>query len=122
VAAGLSQAAFAWRFDIPTLLVTGFVVGLGGQGAKICVDAIVQLDVDDAFRGRVFSLYDMLFNGAFVVAGLLAVLFVPEDGYSPAVFLTVAGLYLLAAVGYATASARKSSSGMATASAQRGAQ
>jgi MFS family permease len=122
VAAGLSQAVFAWRFDVPTLLVTGFVVGLGGQGAKICVDAIVQLDVDDAFRGRVFSLYDMLFNGAFVVAGLLAVLFVPEDGYSPAVFLTVAGLYLLAAVGYSTASGRWSSSGMATASAQGGAQ
>ncbi|HEX5510078.1 MAG TPA: MFS transporter, partial [Actinomycetales bacterium] len=122
VAAGLSQAVFAWRFDVPTLLVTGFVVGLGGQGAKICVDAIVQLDVDDAFRGRVFSLYDMLFNGAFVVAGLLAVLFVPEDGYSPAVFLTVAGLYLLAAVGYSTASGHWSSSGMATASAQGGAQ
>ncbi|HEX5535203.1 MAG TPA: MFS transporter [Actinomycetales bacterium] len=118
LAAGISQVAFAWRFDVPALLITGFVVGLGGQGAKICVDAIVQIDVDDAFRGRVFSLYDMLFNGAFVVAGLLAVLFMPQDGDSPAVFLTVAGLYLLAALGYAAVSTRRSSSGVATAAAQ----
>ncbi len=116
--AGISQLAFAWRFDVPTLLLSGFLVGLGGQGAKICVDAIVQLDVDDAFRGRVFSLYDMLFNAAFVVAGLLAVLFMPQDGYSRAVFLTVAGLYVLAALGYAAASMRRSSSGMASAAVQ----
>ena len=35
------------------------MLGLASQGIKICVDTFVQTGVDDAFRGRVFSLYDV---------------------------------------------------------------
>ena len=39
---------------------------------KICVDTIVQETIDDAYRGRVFAVYDMLFNVSFVSAALFA--------------------------------------------------
>ncbi len=38
---------------------------------KICVDTTLQETVDDDFRGRVFSVYDTLFNVTFVVALLV---------------------------------------------------
>ena len=52
----------------PALLVAAFFLGLACQGIKIVVDTLVQTHVDDAFRGRVFSLYDVIFNVAFVAA------------------------------------------------------
>ena len=44
------------------------VIGFVGQAVKICVDSTLQESVDDDFRGRVFSVYDTLFNVTFVVA------------------------------------------------------
>jgi MFS family permease len=85
----------------PSLLVAVFVLGLASQGIKICVDTIVQAGVDDAFRGRVFSLYDVIFNVAFVAAAATAAVVLPEDGRSHAVLVAVSAGYLLTAVGYA---------------------
>jgi hypothetical protein len=70
---------------------------------KICVDAIVQESVDDAFRGRVFSFYDVVFNVAFVSSAAAAVLVVPADGFSRPVFAGLAALYAAVALGYAAA-------------------
>jgi MFS family permease len=94
------EVVFAFRLDLATLFVGAFVVGLTGQGAKICVDAVVQRSVDDGFRGRVFSFYDVVFNTAFVSAAGLSILVLPADGYSPAVFGAVAGLFALTAAAY----------------------
>lgn len=87
-------------------LVAGAVLGLGAQGTKICVDAIVQAGVDDDMRGRVFSLYDMAFNVAFVVAAFLAVAVLPDSGTSvPVLLVCTAGLGTVA-VGFARATRR----------------
>ena len=51
--------------------------GSSAQGIKICVDTLVQVDVDDAFRGRVFSLYDVIFNVVFVAAAAVGALVIP---------------------------------------------
>ena len=87
----------AVRLTEPTLLVASFGVGLAAQGIKICVDTFVQRDVDDAFRGRVFSLYDVLFNVAFVSAAVSAVVLLPRDGRAPVALTTIAVCYLLLA-------------------------
>ncbi len=80
-------------------LVAAYALGLGSQGVKICVDTLVQAGVDDAYRGRVFSLYDVLFNVAFVAGAATAAAVLPVGGRSPA-------LATLAVVGYlATAAA-----------------
>lgn len=64
-------------------MTAGLVVfGIGVQGAKIAVDTIVQSDTADAYRGRAFSLYDVLFNTAECVAAGVAVLVLPDVGWS----------------------------------------
>jgi MFS family permease len=75
------------------VMVAAFVLGLATQGSKIVTDTVVQFAVADAFRGRVFSLYDMLFNIAFVSAAGLASLMLPPDGRSAPLLLTVSALY-----------------------------
>jgi fatty acid desaturase len=78
------------------------VLGLAAQGAKIAVDTIVQRDTADAFRGRAFALYDVLFNAAFVGAAALAAVALPDTGWSPAVFALIAAGYLATALAYRT--------------------
>ncbi|MGH3332425.1 MAG: MFS transporter, partial [Nocardioidaceae bacterium] len=93
-------------FTEPALLIASFFLGLASQGIKICVDTMVQEGVDDAFRGRVFSLYDVVFNVMFVAAAAVAAVVLPNNGKSYAVLLVVAGGYALTAVAYGAATRR----------------
>jgi MFS family permease len=87
-----------------TLMYVGaYALNVVAQSSKICVDAIVQDAVDDAYRGRVFSFYDVVFNVAFVAAAGAAVLVLPENGYSRAVIGGLAVLYAAIALGYGLA-------------------
>src|SRR4051794_10604591 len=90
-------------FEKLTFLLAGLALGVISQGSKICIDTIVQESVDDAFRGRVFSVYDTLFNVSFVVAAAAGAFVLPDDGYSPTAIVVLAALYGLAAVLYAGA-------------------
>lgn len=92
-AAALLEPALGLPFALTPMLAAAFILGLVTQGAKIATDTEVQTSVDDAYRGRVFSLYDVLFNVAFVAAAGLSVLALPPDGRSVVVVVTVAVLY-----------------------------
>ncbi|GAA3608436.1 MFS transporter [Kineosporia mesophila] len=94
------QAFFVADAAIWLLYFGSFVFGVTGQSIKICVDSILQGDVDDAFRGRVFGLYDVVFNVALVSAAGLSIVLLPQNGYSQMVFMDVALLFTLAGVGY----------------------
>jgi hypothetical protein len=100
VGAGLVQLVPAAVLEKGPLLVTSYLVGLAAQGIKICVDTFVQRDVADVYRGRVFSVYDVLFNVAFVAAAASSVVVLPEDGRSPATLVVVAAGYLALAVAF----------------------
>lgn len=102
--AALAQAVVAVRIDVPVLLGSAFVLGLAVQGAKICVDATVQQAVDDGYRGRVFSFYDVVYNAAFIAGAALAAATLPADGYSSGALGAMAAVYLAAAVAYARVS------------------
>ncbi|MFJ6047293.1 MFS transporter [Streptomyces sp. NPDC092307] len=80
------------------MLAAAFVLGLATQGAKIATDTEVQSRVDDDYRGRVFSVYDVLFNVAFVGAAAVASLMLPADGRSVALILIVSALYAATAL------------------------
>ncbi|MGW5848119.1 MFS transporter [Streptomyces sp. NPDC055254] len=80
------------------VLAAAFVLGLATQGAKISTDTVVQSHIDDDYRGRVFSVYDVLFNVAFVGAAAVASLMLPTDGRSVALVLGVAALYAATAL------------------------
>ncbi|MER6477328.1 MFS transporter [Streptomyces filamentosus] len=92
-AAAVLVPALALPFAPAPFLVAAFVLGLITQGAKIATDTVVQTNVDDAYRGRVFSLYDVLFNVAFVAAAGIAALMLPPDGRSQLLIVLVAAGY-----------------------------
>ncbi|MDX3576497.1 MULTISPECIES: MFS transporter [unclassified Streptomyces] len=73
--------------------VAAFALGLATQGAKIATDTVIQSRVEDGFRGRIFSLYDVLFNVAFVGAAAISALMLPPDGRSAALVVTISVIY-----------------------------
>ncbi|MBB5119829.1 MFS transporter [Streptomyces eurocidicus] len=99
--AAVLEPALGLPFARAPMLIAAFVLGLCTQGAKIATDTVVQASVDDAFRGRVFSLYDVLFNVAFVGAAAVAALMLPPDGRSAALVVTVALIYATTAIALA---------------------
>ena len=92
-AAAVLEPALGLSFRPVPILFAAFVLGLVTQCSKITADTAVQSTVDDAYRGRVFSLYDMLFNVAFVGAAGAAALILPPDGRSAVLVVAVAVLY-----------------------------
>ncbi|WP_431043263.1 MFS transporter [Streptomyces sp. P1-3] len=96
--AAVLEPGLGLPFEPAPMLVAAFVLGLATQGAKIATDTVVQAAVDDAFRGRIFSIYDVLFNGAFVGAAAVAALMLPPDGRSAVLVVTVAAIYAAVAV------------------------
>ncbi|MGB9376767.1 MAG: MFS transporter [Mycobacteriales bacterium] len=87
-------------------LGAAFFLGIVSQGSKITVDTIVQHSIDDAYRGRVFSFYDILFNVSFVSAAAFAALALPPTGKSYPVLAFVAAGYAVTSAVYAWRSSR----------------
>ncbi|MEV5978794.1 MFS transporter [Streptomyces sp. NPDC052114] len=92
-AAAVLEPALGLAFEPAPLLIAAFILGFTTQGAKIATDTVVQSSVDDGFRGRIFSVYDVLFNVAFVGAAAVAALVLPPDGRSVPLVVGVALLY-----------------------------
>jgi MFS family permease len=105
-AAAFTQLVPGALFTQPALLVSSYFLGVASQGIKICVDTLVQAGIDDAFRGRVFAVYDVIFNVAFVAAAAVAALVLPESGRSYAVLVALALGYGLTALAYGRVSRR----------------
>jgi MFS family permease len=95
--AAVLEPALGLTFAPLPILLTAFVLGLVTQASKITADTAVQSTVHDAYRGRVFSLYDMLFNVAFVGAAGVASLILPPDGRSAVLVVGVAVVYVAVA-------------------------
>jgi hypothetical protein len=101
VAAGGSQVALGVLFVPPAIVAAALVLGFVAQGVKICVDTTLQESIEDDFRGRVFSVYDTLFNVTFVTALVVGAFALPPSGISYPVLVAVGVGYLLAAFWYA---------------------
>jgi MFS family permease len=76
--------------DLAGFLVRGVLLGFAGQAVKVCSDTIVQEDVDDAHRGRVFSWYDVAVNVGIVTGVVLATLALESDTSTTAMALVMA--------------------------------
>ena len=107
LAGGAVTIVLGPTFNQITYLVVGFAMGLSAQCVKICVDTTVQQTVDDAYMGRVFSLYDMLYNVAYVVGPAIAVPFMAETGKSYPLVIIIGAVYLAAGFGYAALTIRR---------------
>ncbi|HEX5905803.1 MAG TPA: MFS transporter [Propionibacteriaceae bacterium] len=86
------------------LMVAAFLLGLTAQGLKLCVDTLVQAHVADEFKGRVFVLYDVIFNVTLVVAAVIAAIILPANGRSVAIMVIMAGCYLVVGLVFALVS------------------
>jgi MFS family permease len=86
------------------LMVAAFLLGLTAQGLKLCVDTLVQAHVADEFKGRVFVLYDVIFNVTLVVAAVIAAIILPTNGKSVPIMIVMAVCYLLTVVVFALVS------------------
>ncbi|MEO6713293.1 MAG: MFS transporter [Mycobacteriales bacterium] len=98
--AAVVEAVLAPTYRQEAYLVAALLLGFAAQGSKICVDTIVQEQIDDEFRGRVFAFYDIVFNVAFVAAAGLAALLLPPDGKSYTVLMLIAAGYAVTAAVY----------------------
>jgi MFS family permease len=81
-----------------TLSITAFLTALCGQNLKVTNDALVQSKISDEYRGRVFSVYDVVVNAAIIIGALSAALILPTSGDTPFVPLIVSVLYLVSAI------------------------
>ncbi|WP_130345359.1 MFS transporter [Herbihabitans rhizosphaerae] len=96
----VAQLACGLPMVLPTMLLASFLVMASGQVIKLCVDAAVQRDVGDEVRGRVFALYDTLFNITQVVAIAIAAAVVPLDGRAPGLVVAAALAYVAGLAGF----------------------
>jgi MFS family permease len=87
------------------LLPTVFIGGIAMSLAKITSDTLIQNGVPDHFRGRAFTVYELGYNGAFVVAGLIPTALRPALGDVGVILLT-GGLALATAIYLASRATR----------------
>lgn len=76
--AGLSVAILGPLRFTASLALLAFFLGLGFFLAKISLDTMVQEALGDRFRGRAFSLYDISYNVAWVLAAAVMKVFVDD--------------------------------------------
>ena len=107
LASAVVEIVFVLPFRMPWLLVGALLLAFTSQCIKISVDTVIQHDTPDAFRGRVFALYDMLFNVALVLAATLTAVALPENGRSPAAVGVLTAGWALAALLYVSRSTRR---------------
>jgi MFS family permease len=81
--------------DVPVMMACGFLLGMAGQIVKLCGDSAMQVDVDDALRGHVFTVQDALFWVAFVGAITVCAAIVPADGHAPGLVIAGSLVYLV---------------------------
>ncbi len=96
----VATGAFGETFDQIAFLAFGFFLYLTSQGVAICTVTILQEDVDDAYRGRMFAFYDVMFNVTIAAGALISVGFMPRTGKSPVIMGVVAAAYAVVAAGY----------------------
>jgi MFS family permease len=100
VVGGVVTGTLGLTFSQPEYVAIGFILGVVAQGIAISTTTILQQDTADEFRGRVFSVNDMLYNTSFVIGAAACAGFMPTSGHSVAMLVIAAVGYLLAAAGY----------------------
>jgi hypothetical protein len=98
--------------QLPLMMLCGLLLGVTGQVIKLCADSAMQMDVDDALRGHVFTVQDSLFWVSFVGAIAVSAAVMPANGDAPALVVSGAVVYVLGLFAHA-AIGRRSTLGSA---------
>ena len=70
VSAGIGMSAFAWSRSMPLSLAMGLAAGFGLILYVASTNTLLQLTTDDRLRGRVMSLYTLMFIGTAPIGAL----------------------------------------------------
>jgi predicted MFS family arabinose efflux permease len=99
-ASAVATLALGETFLQIAYLAIGFCLYLFRQGVAISATTILQEEVGDAYRGRVFAFYDMMYNAAYVAGAAAGAGFMPATGHSPLVIGLVAAGFVIVAAAY----------------------
>jgi hypothetical protein len=99
IAAGVGAVLAFAVFELPFLLLFGLVVGASAELGRLAFQSLMQRLAPGGAHGRVFVRYEVIFQLAWV-AGALIPAMLPIDFRGG--FLILAGLYLVAGIGYLT--------------------
>jgi hypothetical protein len=91
---GITLIGATIAIEGPVILLVAAVLGLTFAWKKVAVDTMVQESLPDGYRGRVFSVYDVFYNTARIVAAVIAVLVFPV--LTPAWTMAIVGVVFLA--------------------------
>lgn len=98
LASAILPIALAFEQNEFFLVATGFFAGMAGQGVKVTNDALVQSKIEDAYRGRVFAVYDVMVNSGIVSGAIVAALILPKSGASALLPALIAAVYIVVAL------------------------
>lgn len=98
--AAVTSFVAAVHIEPAIAMATAFLLGFAYQATKICADAIVQSETDDAHIGRVYSLYDTTNNVLYVLGFIVGALLLSEHGTGRALVISLGVVYILTAVGF----------------------
>ena len=118
VVAGAAIMVFGAIEANAALAIMTFFLGFGFFLAKITLDSMVQEALGDDFRGRAFSLYDIAYNLAWVIAAAALKLFYSPDDRG----LLIAAMGAVFLVGVAGLAAWYRNAGLLSAPAHRNVQ
>jgi len=72
ISGGLGMGFFAWSRSLPLTFAMGFLAGFGLILYVASTNTMIQLTIEDRFRGRIMSLYTLMFIGTAPIGALLA--------------------------------------------------
>jgi MFS family permease len=93
VAMALATALF---YSVWTLVALGLVAGLAAQLIKLSTDAVVQRDIEESVRTRMFAWLETVLQMAWVVGGAIGIALplIPQLGFG-----VISGLLVLVLLG-----------------------
>ena len=71
LAGSIGMGSFAWSRSLPLSLAMGFLAGLGLILFVATTNTLIQISTEDSFRGRVMSLYTLMFVGTAPIGSLV---------------------------------------------------
>jgi hypothetical protein len=99
IGAGIGAVLAFVAFSLPVLVVFGVVVGASAELGRLAFQSLMQRLAPGGAHGRVFVRYEVVFQLAWVAGALIPSMLPIDFRWG---FLILAGLYLVAGIGYLT--------------------
>jgi len=97
IGAGVGATLAFFAFSLPVLTLFAVVVGTSAELGRLAFQSLMQRLAPAGAHGRVFVRYEVLFQLAWVAGALIPAML--PLGFRQG-FLVLAGLYLIAGIGY----------------------